>query len=71
MPCGTAFSVANPFVVSVLWDASVLRHLLAHSDLRTTTKYYNCSKGIEANEKAGNLTGYASYSTYSFLAGSG
>jgi hypothetical protein len=27
----------------------VARDLLAHSDLRTTTKYYNRAKGIEAS----------------------
>ena len=39
----TTWAVADPDQILVARD------LLAHSDLRTTTKYYNRAKGIEAS----------------------
>jgi hypothetical protein len=47
--CGDNVAIAAPEHV---W---ISRDLLAHADLRTTTKYYNRAKGIEASRAHGRI----------------
>jgi len=42
-------AAATTWAVAAPEQIGVARDLLAHSDLRTTNKYYNRAKGIEAS----------------------
>jgi integrase len=42
-------AAATTWAIAAPDQIGVARDLLAHSDLRTTTKYYNRAKGIEAS----------------------
>jgi hypothetical protein len=42
-------SQATTWAIFAPDQIAVARDLLAHSDLRTTTKYYNRARGIEAS----------------------
>jgi len=42
-------AAATTWAISVPDQIGVARDLLAHSDLRTTTKHYNRARGIEAS----------------------
>jgi integrase len=48
-------AAATMWAIAAPEQIGVSRDLLAHSDLRTTTKYYNRAKGIEASRAHGRV----------------
>ena len=48
-------AAATTWAIAAPEKIGISRDLLAHSDLRTTTKYYNRAKGIEASRAHGQL----------------
>ena len=48
-------AAATTWAIAAPEQIGVSRDLLAHSDLRTTTKYYNRAKGIEASRAHGRV----------------
>jgi integrase len=48
-------AAATTWAIAAPEHISVSRDLLAHADLRTTTKYYNRAKGIEASRAHGRV----------------
>jgi integrase/recombinase XerD len=48
-------AAATTWAIAAPEHVGISRDLLAHTDLRTTTKYYNRAKGIEASRAHGQL----------------